>query len=242
MADSTHYNTLKISPTASHAEIKQAYRQLAKQFHPDSNRDMASHERITEINAAYEVLGDPHRRRSYDRQLTYQTQGRSVEFASQPNADSDRHRRTAAAQRRYQQWQTGRDHDEQLQRWLNQVYQPVSRILCQILNPLQDQLDELAADPFDDELLEEFQAYLEDCRDFLQQAQRSFRSMPNPPNVAGVAAHLYYCLNQVSDGIDELERFVTSYDEYYLHTGQELFRIAAGLRREAQVAVRDIAS
>jgi molecular chaperone DnaJ len=240
MADPTHYDTLKVNPAASQAEIKQAYRRLAKQFHPDSNRDVASHERITEINAAYEVLGDPHQRKSYDRRLSYGTDGRSGGFA--PPTDGDRQRRAAAAQRRYQQRQTGRDSDEQLQRWLVQVYQPVSRILCQILNPLQDQIDELAADPFDDELLEEFQAYLDDCRDSLQQAQRLFRSMPNPSNVAGVAAHLYYCLNQVSDGIDELERFTTSYDEHYLHTGQELFRIATGLRREAQVAVKDIAS
>ncbi|QYO63069.1 hypothetical protein [Leptolyngbya sp. 7M] len=119
-------------------------------------------------------------------------------------------------------------------------FQPVNRMLGQILSPLQDQIDELAADPFDDELLEEFLIYLEDCRDYLQRAQQSFRSMPNPSNVAGVAAHLYYCLNQVGDGIDELERFTTSYDEHYLHTGQELFRIAYGLRREAQAAMKDI--
>jgi molecular chaperone DnaJ len=61
--------------------------------------------------------------------------------------------------------------------------------------------------------------------------------MPNPSTVAGVAAHLYYCINQVGDGLDELERFTSSYNEYYLHTGQELFRIARGLRREAQAAM-----
>jgi len=110
-----------------------------------------------------------------------------------------------------------------------------------VLKPLKAQINALAADPFDDELLEVFQAYLEECRDYLQKAQHAFSSLPNPPNVAGVAAHLYYCLNQVSDGVDELERFTTSYDDHYLHTGQELFRIATGLRREAQAAVREIA-
>lgn len=234
MANPTHYDTLEISPTASQAEIKQAYRRLAKQFHPDSNQETGSHDRITEINAAYEVLGDPHQRQFYDRQLYARVSARDGAV------HGDRQWRTAAAQRRYQQRQTGRDSDEQLQRWLSQVYQPVSRLLYRILSPLQDQIDELAADPFDDELLEEFQAYLDDCRDALQQAQRAFRSMPNPSNVAGVAAHLYYCLNQVSDGIDELERFISSYDEHYLHTGQELFRIAVGLRREAQAAIKDI--
>lgn len=239
MTHSTHYDTLEVGPKASQTEIKRAYRRLAKQFHPDSNQATANHDRIAAINAAYEILGDPQQRQSYDRELQYQTRGYYVGY--DPVRNSDRQQRTAAAQAQYQKRKTGRDSDEQFQLWLNQVYQPVNRFLARILNPLQDQIDDLAADPFDDELLEDFQAYLDECRDYLQLAQRSFRSMPNPSNVAGVAAHLYYCLNQVGDGIDELERFISSYDEHYLHTGQELFRIAAGLRREAQAAIRDIA-
>ena len=233
-----HYDTLEINPTASQAEIKQAYRRLAKQFHPDSNQAIGGHEQISRINLAYEVLSDPSQRQFYDRQLRF---SHPLNNDAEPSAGyADRQQRTRAAQKQYRRRQTGRDSDEQLQRWLNQVYQPINRMLSQILNPLQDQIDDLAADPFDDELLEDFQIYLDDCRDYLQQAQRLFRSIPNPSNVASVAAHLYYCLNQVSDGIDELERFTTCYDEYYLHTGQELFRIAVGLRREAQYAIRDM--
>ncbi|MFM7424452.1 MAG: J domain-containing protein [Elainella sp.] len=229
-----HYTTLEVNPAASLTEIKQAYRRLAKQFHPDRNREADSHDRITQINAAYEVLSDPYQRQSYDRQLN----GRSAVL--HPNAGyAKRQERANAAQKRHRQ-QAGRDSDEQFERWINQVYQPVTRLLNQILKPLKQQLNDLAADPFDDQLLAEFQNYLEDCRADLQKAQRAFRSMPNPSNVASVAAHLYYCLNQVSDGIDELERFTTCYDEHYLHRGQELFRIAGGLRREAQAAMREI--
>ncbi|HEY9623325.1 MAG TPA: DnaJ domain-containing protein [Crinalium sp.] len=238
MAYPNHYNTLDIHPEATQAEIKQAYRRLVKQFHPDSNRETASHDRIATINAAYEVLGDPQRRQTYDQELSYYARAEAAGFSV--NSGATRQQRTNAAHAQYRKRQTGQDSDEQLQIWLHYVYQPVNRSLAQILNPLQDQIDDLAADPFDDELLEDFQEYLDDCRDLLQKAQRSFRSMPNPPNVAGVAAHLYYCLNQVGDGIDELERFISSYDDHYLHTGQELFRIAKGLRREAQAAIRDI--
>lgn len=230
-----HYDTLEVSPTASQAEIKQAYRRLAKQFHPDSNQAVKNHDQISQINLAYEVLSDPNQRRSYDRQLSPRMQTLDP-FAGQ----AERQQRTRDAQQRYHKRQTGRDSDQQLQLWLSQVYQPVNRILARILNPLRDQIDELAADPFDDELLAGFQSYLDDCRQALQQAQRLFRSVPNPSNVAGSAAHLYYCLNQVGDGIDELERFISSYDDHYLHTGQELFRIAGGLRREAQAGLRDL--
>jgi molecular chaperone DnaJ len=237
MAHPNHYVTLDVSPTASQAEIKQAYRRLAKQFHPDSNRETASHDQIAEVNAAYEVLGDPKQRQVYDQQLS-----RYSHAATGAAQRQSRQQRAADAQKQYrQQRRSGRDSDEQFEQWMRQVYQPVNRMLAQILQPLRSQLNDLSADPFDDELLEDFQAYLDDCRHYLQRAQTSFRSMPNPTNVAGVAAHLYYCLNQVGDGIDELERFTSSYDEHYLHTGQELFRIATGLRREAQAAIKEIA-
>lgn len=231
MADSNHYDTLHTHPAANQAEIKQAYRRLVKLFHPDSNQETADHEQIVRINAAYEVLGDAQKRQSYDQQILDRTAVRR-----------ERQQRTAAAQNRYRaSRQTGRNADEQLEQWMHQVYQPVNRLLHQILNSLEQQIDELAADPFDDELLEEFQDYLKTCRDWLKQAQMAFRSMPNPPSVAGAAAHLYYCLNQVGDGLDELEYFPLNYDERYLHMGQELFRIAAGLHCEAQVSLDAIA-
>jgi molecular chaperone DnaJ len=58
--------------------------------------------------------------------------------------------------------------------------------------------------------------------------------------LAGVAANLYYCLNQLGDALDELETFTLNYDDQYLHTGQEMFRIAAGLRREAMANIKNI--
>ncbi|MCU0568552.1 MAG: DnaJ domain-containing protein [Oculatellaceae cyanobacterium Prado106] len=238
MSNPNHYETLEVSHSASQAEIKSAYRRLAKKFHPDVNQTASSHEQIAQINAAYEVLSDPFQRQSYDRQITYY--GRVTEDFDPIARRTARQQRTAEAQKQYQARKTGRDSDEQLRIWTTKVYQPVNRLLNQVLKPLKSQINALAADPFDDELLGEFQMYLEDCRESVQKAQRLFQSVPNPPDVAGIAAHLYYCINQVSDGVDELERFTTSYDDYYLHTGQELFRIATGLRREAQAAMKDL--
>ncbi|MEH2011829.1 J domain-containing protein [Nostoc sp.] len=225
---SNHYETLKVSPSASQADIKQAYRRLVKLFHPDSNQETADNEQIIRINAAYEVLGDNQNRRNYDQQLQDDSQ----------KLNSDRLQRTASAQKHYQtRRKTGRDVDEQVEEWLRQVYQPVNRLLCTILYSLEEQMDQLAADPFDDELLDEFQEYLKTCRDDLKQAQITFRSLPNPPSLARTAAHLYYTLDQVADGLEELGYFPLNYDERYLHTGQELFRIATGLHCEAQASV-----
>lgn len=233
MSESNHYDTLNVNPKATPAEIKQAYRRLAKRFHPDSKSETADPDKIIKVNAAYEVLSDPTRRRSYDQRLR----------SSQSQSEYwNRQQRTADAQQQYKRHrQTAQYADFQLSQWLQQVYKPVTRLIRRILRPLDARVNELAADPFDDELMEKFQAYLEECRHYLDQAQLTFRSQPNPPAVAGAAASLYYCLNQLGDGIEELNLFTLNYDDHYLHTGQELFRIATGLHYEAQDAVRDLA-
>src|SRR4026207_847757 len=68
MARIDFYRVLGVSRDASDDAIKKAYRKLVFQHHPDRNPDSAHAEpKIREINAAYEVVGDPEKRRSYDR-------------------------------------------------------------------------------------------------------------------------------------------------------------------------------
>lgn len=65
---SDHYHTLDVSETASAAEIKRAYRRLARAFHPDrNNSDPSAAERFRSIQEAYEVLTHPAKRAAYDR-------------------------------------------------------------------------------------------------------------------------------------------------------------------------------
>jgi molecular chaperone DnaJ len=59
-----YYKELGVVSTASDKEITRAYRKLAKQYHPDANP--GSEERFKEISAAYDVLGDPEKRKEYD--------------------------------------------------------------------------------------------------------------------------------------------------------------------------------
>jgi curved DNA-binding protein len=62
-----YYATLGVAKTATDKEIKQAYRKLARKFHPDVNPgDKAAETRFKEINEAHEVLGDPEKRKKYD--------------------------------------------------------------------------------------------------------------------------------------------------------------------------------
>jgi len=65
-ASLSHYQVLGVEAMASIEDVKGAYRQLAREFHPDLNPDPAAHERMAQINAAFEVLSDPVRRAEYD--------------------------------------------------------------------------------------------------------------------------------------------------------------------------------
>src|SRR5579859_4885979 len=62
-----YYKALGVAKTAKPAEIKTAYRKLARKYHPDSNQgDAKAEERFKEISEAYSVLSDEKRRKEYD--------------------------------------------------------------------------------------------------------------------------------------------------------------------------------
>lgn len=148
MANPNHYDTLEIQPEATQVQIKQAYRRLVKRFHPDHNPSLEdSHEQMARINAAYEILGDPHQRQSYDQHL----RDRHPIAFGDASSRTQRQWAAAAAQQQYhQQRHTAQASDEHLQAWLKWVYTPVNQYLQHILDPLESEIDQLAADPFDD--------------------------------------------------------------------------------------------
>lgn len=61
-----YYETLGIKRDATEAEVKSAYRKLARKYHPDVNKTKEAEEKFKEINEAYEVLGDKQKRQRYD--------------------------------------------------------------------------------------------------------------------------------------------------------------------------------
>ena len=66
MAKRDYYEVLGVSKTADDKEIKSAFRKLAKQYHPDLNKDKDAPEKFKEVQEAYEVLSDPNKRKTYD--------------------------------------------------------------------------------------------------------------------------------------------------------------------------------
>jgi curved DNA-binding protein len=83
-----YYSLLGVSKTASEAEIKSAFRKLAKQYHPDTNKnDPTAEARFREINEAYEVLSDKEKRQTYDRFGTVNPQAAGPSGGSYTSVD-----------------------------------------------------------------------------------------------------------------------------------------------------------
>ena len=62
-----YYDVLGVNRQATQEEIKKAFRRLARQYHPDVNKNTDAEAKFKEINEAYEVLSDREKRNSYDR-------------------------------------------------------------------------------------------------------------------------------------------------------------------------------
>jgi molecular chaperone DnaJ len=200
------YAVLGLTPQATGAEIKAAYRALVKCHHPDAGGD---EERIVALNAAWELLRDEQSRRRYDA-----AHGMSRRDSAPVEVARPAQARSGAAA------------DAHLLAWLQKVYAPIDRLLAQVINPFPQQLRELSADPYDDRLMEAFCAFLEQSRARLEKVEQLYRSMAAPASAQGFSLSLYHCLSQVQDALIELERYTMGYVDSYLRDGREMLREA----------------
>lgn len=226
LAERNPYAVLGVSPAATAAEIKAAYRALVKQHHPDAGGDQVQ---ILALNAAWEVLGDAERRRHYDRRHAAPSPRTPAPASRKPAAQTSANAPSSATAT-----------EQELLDWLQMVVAPIDRLLGQVINPFPSQLKALAADPYDDALMEAFCSFLEASQARLAKVEALYRSRTCPVGVESFSLELYHCLSLVKDALADLERYTMGYVDSYLRDARELLRQAKARRSQLQADCRQL--
>ena len=138
------YEELGLNKNATKSEIKSSYRSLVKQHHPDAGGEK---ERFLAIQNAWEILNDPIKKEQYDRNF----------FSSSSSFDSlNENWEKKINSKKYH----SSIKDKEVETWIKEIYTPINRSISQIIKPLNNEIKELSADPYDDQLMENFCNYI----------------------------------------------------------------------------------
>ena len=204
------YKELGLETNATKSEIKSSYRSLVKKHHPDTGGEK---ERFLAIQIAWETLNDPIKKEKYDEQLlTLYSQSNNLE----ENWDEQFNKK------KYNSSRT----DKEVKTWIQDIFNPTNRLISQIIKPLNNEIKELSADPYDEELMESFCNYINISQKKIEKVDSIYNSKSVPNEISGLALDLYHCFSQVKDALSELNRYTQGYVDDYLFDGKEMMNEA----------------
>ena len=219
------YKQLGLKKNATKNEIKTAYRLLAKRYHPDTG---GNKEKFLALQLAWETLNDPKKKAIYDQSLINEES-----YAVSKNKD------WSSELKNKKNNSTNKDQD--IKDWIKKIYNPINRFISQIINPLNDEIKKLSADPYDDELMDAFSSYLSDSRKKIDKASSLFKSQVVPHSITSIGLDLYHCFSQVQDALDELDRYTQGYVDDYLFDGKQMMKEAKRIQLKMKSQKRNIA-
>ena len=218
------YKQLGLKKNASSAEIKSAYRLLAKKYHPDTGGD---NEKFLALQLAWETLNDPQKKAIYDQSLA---SDESYTVSKNKNWSSDLKNKKNIS--------TNKDQD--IKDWIKKIYNPINRFISQVIKPLNDEIKKLSADPYDDELMDAFTSYLNQSRKKIEKASSLFKSQAVPSSISSIGLDLYHCFSQVQDALDELDRYTQGYVDDYLFDGKQMMKEAKRIQLKMNINKKKI--
>ena len=218
------YKQLGLNKNATRAEIKSAYRLLAKKYHPDTG---GNNEKFLALQLAWETLSDPQKKVTYDKSLIHDE---SYAVSKNKNWSSELKNKKNNS--------TNKDQD--IKNWIKTIYNPINRFISQVTKPLNDEIKKLSADPYDDELMDEFSSYLNESRKKIEKASSLFKSQAVPSSISSIGLDLYHCFSQVQDALDELDRYTQGYVDDYLFDGKQMMKEAKRIQLKMNIKKRNI--
>ncbi len=204
------YEELGLKQNATKSEIKSSYRSLVKQHHPDAGGEK---ERFLAIQNAWEILNDPIKKEQYDRNL----------FSSSSSFDSlNENWEENFNSKKY----NSSIKDREVERWIKEIYTPINRSISQIIKPLNNEIKELSADPYDDQLMEKFSTYISLSQKKIEKVEKVYNKIIVPKSITALGLDLYHCFSQVKDALSEFDRYTQGYVDDYLFDGKEMIKEA----------------
>jgi molecular chaperone DnaJ len=204
------YKELGLDKNATKSEIKSSYRSLVKQHHPDAGGEK---ERFLAIQNAWETLNDPIKKEQYDRNF----------FSSNSSFDSLKENwEEKLNSKKY----NSSNKDKEVETWIKEIYTPINRLISQIIKPLNNEIKELSADPYDDQLMENFCSYISLSQKKIEKVEKIYNKKLVPKSISNLGLDLYHCFSQVKDALSELDRYTQGYVDNYLFDGKEMIKEA----------------
>ena len=204
------YEELGLKKNATKSEIKSSYRSLVKQHHPDAGGEK---ERFLAIQNAWETLNDPIKKEQYDRKIF----SCSFSFDSQNDNWEDNFN-----SKKY----NSSIKDKEVQTWIKEIYTPINRLISQIIKPLNNEIKKLSADPYDDQLMENFCNYISLSQKKIDKVDKIYNKKLVPKPISALGLDLYHCFSQVKDALLEFDRYTQGYVDDYLFDGKEMIKEA----------------
>ena len=204
------YEELGLKKNATKSEIKSSYRYLVKQHHPDAGGEK---ERFLAIQNAWETLSDPIKKEKYDKNL----------FSSSSSFDSLNDNWEAKFNSKKC---NSSIKDKEVEKWIQEIYTPINRLISQIIKPLNNEIKELSADPYDDQLMENFCSYISLSQKKIEKVEKIYNKKIVPKSISALGLDLYHCFSQVKDALSEFDRYTQGYVDDYLFDGKEMIREA----------------
>ena len=219
-----YYEELGIPRNAEKSEIKSAYRLLAKKYHPDTG---GNNDKFLAIQLAWETLSDSQKKIIYDRNLFVQEK-----------ADSQRREDWSLKIKNNSNSSTIKDND--IKNWIINTYQPLNRLITQVIKPLNEEIKKLSADPYDDELMENFCKYISESQKKINKVSAIYKSRVIPSSISSLGLDLYHCYSQVQDALDQLDRYTQGYVDNYLFDGKEMMKEAKRIQTKMSIKKKNI--